>query len=243
MSIDGINGHLSDMNVKMDLPWTTVYSQAGSSETTSSEEATTPLEYWALALTVIFIVAVYAFEGYLDTRQKSAYKVTTFPKQLQVTVSKIDTENGDTTPLLPQLEDKFQSSQSYGLDKINFGMISSTYDTLEAVAFLLLGFLPYTWDTAVSLGQDYFGYSETENEIKVTLIFLSLVTLVGTVTALPFELVRTESSDIQVETYADWSTYTCLVCLCNSIRRFRLKRSTDSTSRLLDCSLPINSSH
>jgi hypothetical protein len=130
------------------------------------------------------------FEGMLDGRQKKAYKKTTFPQELDTTVSKIDAE-AKHKPILPQLKAKFDSSQTLGLDKINFGMISSAYDTLETVAFLLLGFLPYMWDKAAIVGEDYFGWTERENEIKIMLIFLAFVTLLGTVMALPFELPRT----------------------------------------------------
>jgi STE24 endopeptidase len=171
---------------KAELPWTPRYSQSVYNPT----EKIFGLEYWALASTITFIVFVYAFEGMLDGRQKKAYEKTTFPQELETTVSKIDAE-AEHKPILPQLKAKFDSSQTYGLDKINFGMISSTYDTFETVAFLLLGFLPYMWDKAAMVGEEYFGWTERENEIKITLIFLAFITLVGTVTALPFELVRT----------------------------------------------------
>eukprot|EP00957_Ditylum_brightwellii_P158793 12086770-Ditylum_brightwellii.AAC.1 len=70
-------------------------------------------------------------------------------------------------------------------------MVSAAYETFESVAYMLLGFLPFLWDKACSIGSTHFGYDETNDEIKVTLIFLLLVTLVGTVTALPFELYST----------------------------------------------------
>mmetsp|Transcript_63313 Transcript_63313/g.177173 ORF Transcript_63313/g.177173 Transcript_63313/m.177173 type:complete len:367 (+) Transcript_63313:482-1582(+) len=69
-------------------------------------------------------------------------------------------------------------------------MISSTYDTVESVVFLLVGFLPYAWDKSVELGQTYFSWTP-EDEIKITLIFLLLTTIVGTITALPFEMYST----------------------------------------------------
>ena len=101
-------------------------------------------------------------------------------------------EIDSTKPLLPQLEEKFTHSQAYGLDKINFGMIASTYDTLESVTFLFLGFMPYTWDLAASWGDQYFGWApQEEHEIKISLIFLAIATLVSTVTSLPFELYST----------------------------------------------------
>ena len=70
-------------------------------------------------------------------------------------------------------------------------MFASTYDTIESIIFLMLGFLPFAWDKSVELGAKYFAYSETENEIKISLIFLAIITLVGTVTSLPFELYST----------------------------------------------------
>lgn len=189
-----------------DLPWKPVYTQRGGFDweggiavPQSAEEQS--LWTWSLSLTIAFTLIIYILEKALDGRQKGAYKETEFPKQLEQTVAKIDAQGykqkkeGDDSkeekPLLQQLQDKFKSSQSYGLDKINFGMIASTYDTLESVAFLLLGFLPYTWDLAVRWGNRYFGYTAENDEIKISLIFLLLITLVGTVTSLPFELYST----------------------------------------------------
>lgn len=70
-------------------------------------------------------------------------------------------------------------------------MIASCYDTFESVAFLMLGFLPYAWDLSVHWGDQFFGLTEQDNEIKISLIFLLVVTLVGTVTSLPFEIYST----------------------------------------------------
>ncbi len=143
---------LMNLSSKTELPWTPRYTQK--SDKVPSDD---PLEYWALALTITFTVLVYAFEGYLDGRQKRAYQVTTFPSQLSTTVTKIDAQHDGQTALLPQLQEKFSSSQNYGLDKISFAMISSAYDTFETILFLLLGFLPYTWDKSVDLSHQYFG--------------------------------------------------------------------------------------
>jgi len=89
---------------------------------------------------VAFTLFVYAFEGSLDARQKVSYQKTAFPKELETAVSKIDAERAkevktdekkdgskkeETKALLEQLQAKFKSSQAYGLDKINFGLISS----------------------------------------------------------------------------------------------------------------------
>lgn len=187
------------------LPLKPLYTQSGASGAADENGEISLLSYWSLAATVAFTLFVYAFEGSLDARQKAAYQKTVFPKELETTVSKIDAERAkevktdekkdgskkeETKALLEQLQAKFKSSQAYGLDKINFGMISSTYDTVESVVFLLVGFLPYAWDKSVELGQTYFSWTP-EDEIKITLIFLLLTTIVGTITALPFEMYST----------------------------------------------------
>jgi STE24 endopeptidase len=195
------------------MPWTPYYTQIPNDPAAPGNDPSSPLGYYALAATIAFTVGVFALEGHLDARQKSAYEKTTFPTELETTVSRIDSEREraaasaaskakkeessttesdvDNKPLLPQLQGKFRDSQTYGLDKINFGMIASTYDTFESIVFLLVGFLPYAWDLSVKIGSEHFGWNEQDNEIKVTLIFLFLVTVVGTITSLPFEIYST----------------------------------------------------
>jgi len=177
------------------------------------------LTYWSLAGTIAFSLLVYVVEGHLDARQKQSYKITEFPKELQKTVAKIDAQkkepaakpesseedktkegkvNDDESkssidkdrPLLEQLQDKFKSSQVYGMDKINFGMIAGTYETFEGIAFLLLGLTPFLWDQSVRLGGAYLGIKNDE-EIKITLVFLLLQALIDSIKSLPFELYKT----------------------------------------------------
>jgi STE24 endopeptidase len=176
----------------------------------------TTLASYAIAATLAFTLLVYLFESYLDLRQRSSYFQTTFPKELESTVSSIDAEikpngtdasntekeedevTGEETkkqvdksqPLLPQLQSKFSSAQSYGLDKITFSIVSSAYSLLEEIVYLLYGFYPYTWDKACQFGQRW-GWNEAENEIKITLLFLGILTVVGTITSTPFELYST----------------------------------------------------
>jgi STE24 endopeptidase len=178
----------------MDFPWTPLYLQSS-----DTEPEKTLFGYYSLAATIGFTIIVFLFEAYLDNRQKAAYQVPIFPSQLEKTVSEIDAErkgekkDSDDAykPLLPQLQAKFRNAQAYGLDKINFGMIASAYDTIESVIFLLVGFLPYAWDVSCKLGERMGNYTEAENEIKISLIFLAITTLLGTVTQLPFELYST----------------------------------------------------
>jgi hypothetical protein len=188
-----------------------------SSATTDNDDGSTfsPLAYWSLAGTVGFTLLVYFLEGNLDARQKKSYQITEFPKELETTVAKIDAQkkndktdddNNKTSkknddddkkdsidkdkPLLEQLQAKFKSSQTYGLDKINFGMIAGTYETFESIVILLFGIMPFLWDQSIKLGGTYLGVNSDE-EIKISLIFLLLQTVVGTITGLPFELYKT----------------------------------------------------
>jgi STE24 endopeptidase len=196
-------------------PWTPFYTQLQSQQQEASYDATNSAIFdWALALTIAFTVTMYNVEGYLDTRQWASYQATEFPEALTKTVGAIDiatqvsntgksktvvTESkeeskSDSTSeglLLPQLQDKFRKAQAYGSDKIQFGMMASLYDVVESVAFLLLGFAPFVWDLAAQKGSDWFGWTETDNEIKISLLFLAFVTVVGTITSLPFELYST----------------------------------------------------
>lgn len=101
-----------------------------------------------------------------------------------------DDQPNRNAPLLPQLQTKFIKAQSYGSDKISFGMLMELYGLIETVVFLLLGFLPYSWDLSKRLGANN-GYYQVEGEIGVSLIFLLLTSLLGMVTSLPFELYST----------------------------------------------------
>jgi hypothetical protein len=152
--------------VNVDLPWEPLYMQSGG---VAEVDSSSLFYYYGLASAIVFTLVVHTFEAYLDARQRSSYKETQFPEELETTVLAIDADRareniinkdtntndkapdaqGDETeensaegkdgkattttdthkPLLPQLKEKFKSAQTYGLDKINFGMIAATYGT------------------------------------------------------------------------------------------------------------------
>ena len=209
----------------MDLPWKPIYTQSkgqfdwdgGISIAKDAPGDFSPLTYWSLAGTIAFTLFVYVVEGHLDARQKKSYQITEFPKELELTVAKIDAQRKEPSakpedeanknssnddentssidrdkPLLEQLQEKFKSSQSYGMDKINFGMIAGTYETFESIAFLLIGFAPWLWDVSVNVSETYLGFKNDE-EIKITLVFLFLQALIESIKSLPFELYKTFS--------------------------------------------------
>lgn len=203
--------------VNLGLPWEPLFTQSRGEYTVNADS---PFAFWALAGTIGFTLVVHFFEGYLDSRQRNSYKQTKFPAELETIISKVDadrkkegSQKTDTSsksddgaaaaaggddkaatdknkPLLSQLQEKFKSAQTYGTDKIVFGMWASKYDVTESVLFLVLGFLPFIWEYSVEWGVK-FGWTEQDNEIKISLIFLLITTIVGTFTALPFELYST----------------------------------------------------
>lgn len=132
------------------------------------------------------------------------------------TKSKVDRN----APLLPQLQSKFAAAQSYGLDKVNFSLFSSTYGTIEGIAFLLLGFTPYAWDYSCHIASHYFGWTSEggENEIKISLLFLVVTTVIGTVTSLPFELYST----FQIERKHGFNKQTIGLFISDKLKGFGL---------------------
>jgi STE24 endopeptidase len=221
-------------------------SSHGAAVGASSSSSTSPFSMYALAGTIAFTACVYALEAHLDSRQKRSYQKTRFPQELEETVSAIDVERAaaakdggsssqstqeedsnnkgekkqvdDNKPLLPQLREKFSKAQAYGLDKISFGMVASSYDTMETIAFLMLGYFPYCWDASARIGREYLGYDETEHEIKVSLVFLLITTLVSTITSLPFELYST----FQIERKHGFNTQTVGLFVSDKVKSLLL---------------------
>jgi len=89
-------------------------------------------------------------------------------------------------PLLPQLREKFEKSQLYGTDKLKFSMFSSTFDTFMTMLSLLCGDAVYGWDISRSIVEHYGG-SEKDDEIKITLVLLGLLSIWSALLSLPFE--------------------------------------------------------
>lgn len=202
-------------------PLYTQLSSVAKGGATTSASSDTTVQQLILLSTIVFTIVVYVFEGYLSLRQRTTYRRTEFPRELEECAGAIDAEdvrptasaratkkdddvedepNSDidrASPLLPQLRAKFTSAQSYGLDKVHFALLSSAYSTFEGILFVLLGFLPYMWDTSCYIAKTYLNYTtttdddETNNEIKISLLFLGITTIIGLATSLPFELYST----------------------------------------------------
>lgn len=212
---------LTDIHKMTSLPWTTFYSQTSNDVLAPSVLLTYAMAMTILFTVFVFMLEHMLDHrqqrAYLQTKFPSMLEDTVSKIDQEKEADKPNSNDSETKkegdetaaaatttdadkkgkdvdtdkPLLPQLKEKFTKAQAYGTDKIEFGMFCSVYNLCETVIFLLAGFLPYTWDLSAKLGEKHFGYNEVDNEIKVTLIFLLIVTIVGTVTSLPFELYST----------------------------------------------------
>ena len=134
-----------------------------------------------LLITVLFIVLVYVVETYLDFRQLSKIvNSPSLPKELIAYVS----------------AEKFEKSNSYSKDKFMFKLCESLFSFVESVLFILLGYLPYTWDLSTRVVQhfgvlDASNYSDLFQEICITWVFILLLTILDTAINLPFSLYST----------------------------------------------------
>lgn len=133
-----------------------------------------------LAITMGFIIFIFFIELYLDIRQLSVfYSNVTLPKELTNYVT----------------EETFIKSNSYVKDKFQFKIIESSFSFIETIVFILLGYLPYTWDLSSNIIR-YFGvlnnsYSNLFQEIMITWIFILILSLFDTIVNLPFSLYST----------------------------------------------------
>ncbi len=105
-----------------------------------------------------------------------------------LTTDKLD----GSSHLLLQLHSKFQSAQSYGLDKVSFLLASSLYLTNKGMLFVLLGYMLYVWDMPCHVCKMYsLNYNKKTDEINISLIFMLFTRILGMITGLPFKFYST----------------------------------------------------
>ncbi|KAL6565953.1 CAAX prenyl protease 1 [Orobanche hederae] len=120
-----------------------------------------------------FMILVYLFESYLDSRQHAALKLTTLPKPLVGVIS----------------QEKFEKSRAYSLDKSYFHFVHEFVAILLNSTILYFGILPWFWKRC----GEFLVYAglNAENEILHTLAFLAGVLFWSEITDLPFALYST----------------------------------------------------
>eukprot|EP00164_Ancoracysta_twista_P000535 GFYU01000715.1.p2 GENE.GFYU01000715.1~~GFYU01000715.1.p2 ORF type:complete len:430 (+),score=118.71 GFYU01000715.1:105-1394(+) len=127
-----------------------------------------------LEFTVVFLLLSYAFETYLDLRQRKRLTDKQRPKEIASLVT----------------EEKFLKSQAYGRDKADFHLILHAFQQIEIMVFLFLGIFPSVWAHAgqILVNQEI---EDTAEQIYQSLIFLGILQVWEIVSSLPFELYST----------------------------------------------------
>lgn len=120
-----------------------------------------------------FMILMYIFETYLDSRQHAALKLPNLPRTLEGVIS----------------QEKFEKSRAYSLDKSNFHFVHEFVTILMDSAILFFGILPWFWKKSGSFL--LVAGLNAENEILHTLAFLAGVTIWSQITDLPFSLYST----------------------------------------------------
>jgi len=84
-------------------------------------------------------------------------------------------------------DEEFKNKQAYQLDKLRFSMLHSLYDTASTIIFLWAGYYALTWNLAGQVAQSV-GFS---NEIAVSIAWVLILSVTGTVFGLPWSLYST----------------------------------------------------
>eukprot|EP00899_Mesostigma_viride_P009196 jgi/Mesvir1/18278/Mv09543-RA.2 len=71
-----------------------------------------------------------------------------------------------------------------------YGLVHSAWSTLEHVAVLAFGFMPWLWDLSAAV-LVRFGFDVASNEILQTIIFLAVYNTIGQVMGLPWSIFHT----------------------------------------------------
>ncbi|CAO0790339.1 unnamed protein product [Mucor circinelloides] len=87
-------------------------------------------------------------------------------------------------------EEDFKKAQLYNYDKSRFAFVENLYKLIETMLILHFDGLPKIWDTAGDILFKVSGYG-AEYEILQSLVFITLFTLISTVTSMPFSLYST----------------------------------------------------
>ena len=120
-----------------------------------------------------FIVTMWLFQSYLETRQLRQLQKKDPPKELKKVVS----------------AKEFKATRAYGLDKWYFGFLQSCVTTAESVAFLAYGGLSYLWALSGDLSLKLpFSWDQ---EIQTSIIFTVVYSLATTLLQQPWSLYGT----------------------------------------------------
>lgn len=88
---------------------------------------------------------------------------------------------------------EFSKKQAYQLDRLQFGILRTAWDSALNCAFLWYGYYPRTWQLAGSIIHSVRPSSMASSEIAQSVVWVLLLVVFSTVTALPWRLYSTFS--------------------------------------------------
>ncbi|KAF0705819.1 hypothetical protein AaE_014367 [Aphanomyces astaci] len=158
--------------------------------------------------TLAFVCIVHVFETYLDYRQHKKLHETTLPDKLSRAIRHVDEQNqaklnndhvqddnndhdSNKSSLLAQTTAKFETSRLYSLDKSTFKFIRDSFHFVDGLAMLLLGYMPFVWQTSRRVLASWGYYDPMANEIPLSLVFVTLTAARDMLLSLPFDLYAT----------------------------------------------------
>eukprot|EP00292_Cryptomonas_paramecium_P012410 CAMPEP_0113683942 /NCGR_PEP_ID=MMETSP0038_2-20120614/13658_1 /TAXON_ID=2898 /ORGANISM="Cryptomonas paramecium" /LENGTH=290 /DNA_ID=CAMNT_0000603497 /DNA_START=177 /DNA_END=1046 /DNA_ORIENTATION=- /assembly_acc=CAM_ASM_000170 len=115
-----------------------------------------------------FSVLAWGFELYLSLRQRA--------RLLQ---------NEDPHPLIELTKEEYKASRRYSLEKNAFNILSEAVNTFASITFFLMNGMHWLWEVSKVITK-FAGLSE--NEIAVSLVFVFIFYLKGTIEGIPWEL-------------------------------------------------------
>eukprot|EP01135_Chromosphaera_perkinsii_P001083 Nk52_evm33s158 gene=Nk52_evmTU33s158 len=123
--------------------------------------------FWSIA----FCNLMFVFETYLEWRHGRKFTEKEIPKEIQGLVDR----------------ETFDKSRSYGRDKCLFSLFRSVFSQTETMMVLMFGGLPYIWNLAGYLLDDY----EVKGEIGQSVLFMFLFQVYETALSLPWSVYYT----------------------------------------------------
>jgi STE24 endopeptidase len=124
-----------------------------------------------VAVAVAFCTAIYLFQQFVNLRQHRRLLEKSIPSRIKAIVK----------------PDEFEKSRIYSLDKSSFAFVVQFFGYLD-VLYLMYQVYPKIWGVSGRLAAQYLSGA---TEVRQSLVFLGIMTVIGKVVSLPFELYST----------------------------------------------------
>lgn len=124
-----------------------------------------------VASVVILATAIYVFQQYVSLRQHRLLAQKTMPDKVKAIVK----------------PEEFEKARLYSLDKSTFSFVAQFVGFLD-IAYFIFALYPKIWRMAGQLALTHLGQ---RTEIRQSLVFLAIMTVIGKIVSLPLDLYMT----------------------------------------------------